>query len=88
MVNELRSTLTETRQQIRNAIAGPSPQQQTAVALFPSNQPVDPCQAELNTLGTLLQEYDAFMDSWEPRLIAAMELLECCRIAYPSQTPP
>ena len=71
MVHELRSTLTETRQQIRNAIAGPSPQQQTAVALFPSNQPVDPCQAELDALGTyalgtLLQEYDDFMDSWEP----------------------
>lgn len=45
--------------------------------------PPDPCQPELDALGALMQEYDAFMDDWEPRLRAAAEALECCRVANP-----
>jgi len=43
--------------------------------------PPDPCQPELDELGALMTEYDTFMDDWEPRLLAAAEALECCRIA-------
>ena len=43
--------------------------------------PPDPCQPELDALGALMVEYDTFMDDWEPRLLAAAEALECCRIA-------
>ena len=45
--------------------------------------PPDPCQLELDELGALMQEYDTFMDDWEPRLLAAVEALECCRTANP-----
>ena len=45
--------------------------------------PPDPCQPELDELGALMTEYDTFMDDWEPRLLAAVEALECCRTANP-----
>lgn len=45
--------------------------------------PPDPCQQELDDLGALMKEYDTFMDNWEPRLLAAAEALECCRVANP-----
>lgn len=45
--------------------------------------PPDPCQPELDALGALMTEYDTFMDDWEPRLLAAAEALECCRVANP-----
>ena len=50
---------------------------------IPELVPPDPCQPELDELGALMQEYDTFMDDWEPRLLAAAEALECCRTANP-----
>ena len=53
------------------------------VTAVPIPIPPDPCQPELDALGALMTEYDTFMDDWEPRLLAAAEALECCRVANP-----
>lgn len=83
MGTALRSKVAEIRAMIA---AGNTPQQPSQGEQSASAAP-DPCQPELNTIGSLMDELATFLDSWEPRFADAEEALECCRIANPGSEP-
>lgn len=82
MQTALRSKVAEIK-----ALAGNTPQQQPKAEQSASVAP-DPCQHELDVIGSLMDELVTFLDSWEPRFADAEEALDCCRIANPGSGPP